>query len=103
MPSEDLHLLFSYMDLDGRNINRLRVKNVPHVFSLTQFDDNLYWSDWNLKSIYTANKFSSADEKLVVKLIQLPNDIAVVHPLKQIQSKLFPMSSLSQMFLRLTL
>jgi low-density lipoprotein receptor-related protein 1 (alpha-2-macroglobulin receptor) len=76
------------MDLDGGNPRRIRsLKNVQHVFSMAQFDDDIYWTDWNMKSIVAAHKFSGANERAVVKLIQLPNDLAVVHPLKQLQCK----------------
>uniref|UniRef100_A0A915IHZ3 EGF-like domain-containing protein n=1 Tax=Romanomermis culicivorax TaxID=13658 RepID=A0A915IHZ3_ROMCU len=45
--------------LDGSNYRRLKITKAPHVYSLTVFDDNLYWSDWNLKSVLTARKFNA--------------------------------------------
>ena len=49
----DAHLDYiAFSDFDGKNIKYvLKASKAPHVFALSVFDDNLYWSDWNLKAI----------------------------------------------------
>uniref|UniRef100_A0A914WZW9 Uncharacterized protein n=1 Tax=Plectus sambesii TaxID=2011161 RepID=A0A914WZW9_9BILA len=80
----DAHLNeIGYMNLDGSNRHHMPAKLTSHIFSIVVFDDTLYWSDWNLKQIIRADKFSGANEKALETLIQLPNDLKVVHPLRQ--------------------
>lgn len=79
----------SVSDLNGDAYRRLRAVNVPHVYSITIFDDDLYWTDWNLKSIMKANKLRGDNETMVQKVVQLPNDLQVVHSLKQLKSNIF--------------
>ncbi|KRZ56210.1 Low-density lipoprotein receptor-related protein [Trichinella nativa] len=73
-----------YMDMDGSRIEHIPVKFAPHIFSLTQFDDYLYWSDWNIKSIVRAHKHRLDDEVVILQTVQLPNDLQIVHPLDQL-------------------
>lgn len=56
----DAHLDYiASADLEGRHKHIvLSGENVPHVFALTLFDDELFWTDWNLKAIVKSNKFT---------------------------------------------
>jgi low density lipoprotein-related protein 2 len=36
----------------------LKAEHAPHAFSLSVFDDHLFWSDWHIKGIVRANKFT---------------------------------------------
>jgi low density lipoprotein-related protein 2 len=56
---------------------------VPHVFAMSIFDDRLYWTDWNLKAMLSADKFTGADYKVLVNTTHRPYDVHVVHPLRQ--------------------
>ena len=47
------------------------------------FDDFLYWSDWNLKEVIRCDKWSGKNETILKKTIQLPNELRVIHPLRQ--------------------
>lgn len=81
----DAHLNeIGFMDLDGRNYRHVPVKNSPHIFSISIFDDFIFWSDWNLKKIFRAHKFTAANETALESLVQLPNDLQVFHPLRQV-------------------
>ena len=44
--------------IDGSNRRPIRLANLRHPFALTMFEDQLYWSDWQRKSIYTTAKFT---------------------------------------------
>lgn len=57
----DAHLDYiASTDLEGRHKHIVLSgdKLVPHVFALSLFEDHLFWTDWNLKAIYRANKFT---------------------------------------------
>lgn len=38
---------------------------LKHPFSITTFEDWLYWTDWDKSAVYRANKFTGADVKAV--------------------------------------
>ncbi len=56
----DAHLDYiAYADFNGNNVHKVVGQaRAPHVFALSVFDDYLYWTDWNLKAILKANKFT---------------------------------------------
>ena len=41
---------------------------LPHPFSITVFEDNLYWTDWTREAILTANKFTGSNLSVVSNL-----------------------------------
>lgn len=41
---------------------------LPHPFSISTFEDSLYWSDWNQKAIIKANKFNGSNITTVTTL-----------------------------------
>ncbi|CAJ0568186.1 unnamed protein product, partial [Mesorhabditis spiculigera] len=80
----DAHLNeIGFMDLNGNGRKHIRAKRTSHVTSMTVFDDTLFWSDWNLKEVVSSNKWHGSNETTLAKTIQLPNDIRIVHPLRQ--------------------
>ena len=44
--------------IDGSNRRPIRTVGLRHPFAMTVFEDSLYWSDWQSKSIYTTPKFA---------------------------------------------
>lgn len=56
----DAHLDYiASADLEGRHRHIvLSGDKVPHVFAITLFEDYIYWTDWNMKAIFRANKFT---------------------------------------------
>uniref|UniRef100_A0A914DZH1 EGF-like domain-containing protein n=1 Tax=Acrobeloides nanus TaxID=290746 RepID=A0A914DZH1_9BILA len=83
----DAHLNeIGFMDLDGGNRHHIPVKHASHVASMAIFDDWLYWSDWNLRQVLRAHKWTAKNETILETTIQLPNDLRVVHPLRQPKS-----------------
>lgn len=83
----DAHLDYiAFTDLEGRHRHIvLSGSKVPHVFALTLFDDMLYWTDWNLKAILRANKFTGKDLQTIRNTTHRPYDIHINHPLRQVQ------------------
>lgn len=51
--------------------------SLPHPFALTMLGDNMYWTDWQTKSIHTCNKTSGIEGKVVLSDIHSPMDIHV--------------------------
>ncbi len=77
-------LVARYADLDGNNRHSVLFGVVPHPFSITIFEEWMYWTDWNTKSIEKANRFTGEDRQVLRNTTHRPMDIHVVHPLRQI-------------------
>lgn len=82
----DAHLDYiEYSDFDGKNRHQvLSGSSVPHVFALSVFDDWLYWTDWNIKALLRANKFTGENLQILRNTSHRPYDIHVYHPLRQL-------------------
>ncbi|XP_063861273.1 low-density lipoprotein receptor-related protein 2-like isoform X3 [Scylla paramamosain] len=82
----DAHLDYiAYADLNGNNKHEIiHGAKVPHVFAISVFDDYMYWTDWNLKAILKANKFTGEDFQFLRNTTHRPYDLHIYHPLRQI-------------------
>ena len=80
----DAHLDYiAYADLDGKNQHVVvRDRLAPHVFALTLIDDWLYWSDWNLKAVMRANKYTGENIQTLRNTTHRPYDVHIYHPLR---------------------
>ncbi|XP_049305507.1 very low-density lipoprotein receptor isoform X10 [Bactrocera dorsalis] len=56
-----------------------------HPFSITTFEDSIYWSDWDKQTVFKANKFNGKGVEPVTALHQLqhPMVVHVYHPYRQ--------------------
>lgn len=57
--------------------------HLPHPFAITLFEDQMYWTDWNTKSISTANKVTGKGYRNVHIDMHFPMDIHAYHPSRQ--------------------
>ena len=79
----------AYSNLDGTNIRRVVSQsqnpgiNLHHIFALTVFEDYIYWTDWETKSIERCNKYTGEDHETILTAIHRPMDLAIYHPLRQ--------------------
>lgn len=84
----DAHLDYiDSVDLDGKNRATVLkgASHVPHVFALSVFEDDLYYTDWNLKGVFKCNKFNGSLEWEVIRnTTHRPFDLHVYHPLRQV-------------------
>lgn len=82
----DAHLDYiAFTDLEGRHRHIvLSGQKVPHVFAITVFEDFLYWTDWNLKAISRANKFTGENMQIILNSTHRTYDVQVYHPLRQL-------------------
>lgn len=82
----DAHLDYiAYADFDGKNRHIiLSGAKVPHVFALSIIDDWLYWTDWNIKALLRAHKFTGENLQVLRNTSHRPYDIHIYHPLRQL-------------------
>jgi len=73
----DAHLDYiASTDLEGKHRHViLSGEKVPHVFAITLFEDHIYWTDWNLKAISSANKFNGKWDNFLFFLILLASKL----------------------------
>lgn len=71
-------------DLDATNIRYLlRGSHLPHIFGITTFEDYIYWTDWEYKSIEKANRRTGGGRQNITNTIHQPMGIQMFHPLRQ--------------------
>lgn len=82
----DAHLDYiAFTDLEGRHRHVVLSGNsVPHVFALSLFDDYVYFTDWNLKAISRANKFTGKGLQVLRNTTHRPYDVHIYHALRQL-------------------
>lgn len=69
-------------DFDGTN-RHIVIENLPHIYSIALFESTMLWTDWNVKTIYSANRFQGGKNTTVKTLPLQPYGIQVYHPLNQ--------------------
>ncbi|XP_071941661.1 low-density lipoprotein receptor-related protein 1-like isoform X2 [Antedon mediterranea] len=75
---------------DGENRRTIIRQSSPHIFAITLFEDWIYWSDWENRTISKAHKYSGLNQTLLVTNRHRPMDLHVVHPLRQISGTFNP-------------
>lgn len=78
-------------DLNGENIKIIVSRRTDpsvrlhHVFAIAVFEDHMFWTDWELKTIEKCDKYTAKNcTSLTVKpLVHKPMDIRVYHPYRQ--------------------
>ena len=71
-------------DLDAASIRYLlRDLHLPHIFGITTFEDYVYWTDWEYKSIQRANRRTGGARRNITNTIHQPMGIQVFHRLRQ--------------------
>ncbi|CAH1121148.1 unnamed protein product [Ceutorhynchus assimilis] len=77
----------SVCDWDGRNRKLIlfSITALRHPFSITTFEDWLYWTDWDRAAVFRANKFTGKELGPVTatEMVQNPMVIHVYHPYRQ--------------------
>ncbi|KAF7287770.1 hypothetical protein GWI33_003404 [Rhynchophorus ferrugineus] len=77
----------SACDWDGQNRKLILFSETAlrHPFSITTFEDWLYWTDWDRAAVFKANKFTGYDLAPITatEMVQNPMVIHVYHPYRQ--------------------
>uniref|UniRef100_A0A3Q2Q3X8 Low-density lipoprotein receptor-related protein 2 n=1 Tax=Fundulus heteroclitus TaxID=8078 RepID=A0A3Q2Q3X8_FUNHE len=80
----DAHLNYiEYSDLDGQHRHTVYDGNLPHPFALTVFEDTVYWTDWNTRTVEKGNKYDGSGREALVNTTHRPFDVHVCHPYRQ--------------------
>ncbi|XP_012225326.1 very low-density lipoprotein receptor-like isoform X2 [Linepithema humile] len=72
-------------DGTGRRTVLFSPVTLRHPFSITTFEDYVYWSDWDKETIFKANKFTGLEVEAVtsIRTLQHPMVVHVYHPYRQ--------------------
>ncbi|XP_030748487.1 very low-density lipoprotein receptor-like isoform X1 [Sitophilus oryzae] len=77
----------SACDWDGQNRKLIlfSANALRHPFSITTFEDWLYWTDWDRAAVFRANKFTGKDLSPITatEMVLNPMVIHVYHPYRQ--------------------
>lgn len=75
-------------DLDGTNVKRIlhNAEQILHPFSLTIFEDYVYWTDWSSEAIRKVHKFTGEEYTQLALGLRSPMDIKVYHEQRQLHS-----------------
>jgi hypothetical protein len=68
---------------DGRKIRLIMKNNILQPFSITVFEDEIFWTDTASKAIFRANKFDGTGFNLVKRNIKSPMGISVIQSSRQ--------------------
>eukprot|EP00106_Octopus_bimaculoides_P021308 XP_014788750.1 PREDICTED: low-density lipoprotein receptor-related protein 4-like [Octopus bimaculoides] len=69
-------------DLNGEHRMEI-IKQIPHPFGLSVFENYIYWTDWRTKSIHRASKKTGLDRIVIQNNMEGLMAISVVSPLRQ--------------------
>ncbi|XP_014091454.2 low-density lipoprotein receptor-related protein 4 [Bactrocera oleae] len=70
-------------NFDGTERVKILSTHLPHPFALTIFEDTMYWTDWNTKTVSAANKITGKGFRSVHENFHFPMDIHAYHPARQ--------------------
>lgn len=57
--------------------------DIPHIFAMTLFEEYIYWTDWETKSINRAHKTLGTNTTTLINTLHRPMDIHIYHPYRQ--------------------
>ncbi|KAG7329468.1 hypothetical protein KOW79_007642 [Hemibagrus wyckioides] len=70
-------------NLDGTARETVVEGTLTHPFALTLFDETLYWTDWQTRSIHACNKHTGNNRREILNGIYSPMDIQVLEQKRQ--------------------
>ncbi|KAG8306441.1 hypothetical protein J6590_046757, partial [Homalodisca vitripennis] len=71
-------------DLDGKHRSTVISKDIGRPFALTQYQDYIYWADWNSGSIERVEKHYGANRTLLHRQLDHVTDLQVFHTSRQL-------------------
>uniref|UniRef100_A0AAR2KTG8 Low density lipoprotein receptor-related protein 5 n=1 Tax=Pygocentrus nattereri TaxID=42514 RepID=A0AAR2KTG8_PYGNA len=70
-------------NLDGTARETVVEGTLTHPFALTLFEETLYWTDWQTRSIHACNKHTGDNRREILNAIYSPMDIQVLDQERQ--------------------
>lgn len=68
-------------------------QDIPHIFAMTLFEEYIYWTDWETKSINRAHKTLGINKTMLISTLHRPMDIHIYHPYRQPEGETNPSST----------
>ena len=71
------------MNYDGLRMRMILVRgwnpgaHLQHIFALTVFEDQIYWSDWETNTIEKCHKYTGKENRTLLRTIHRPMDLQV--------------------------
>ena len=76
--------VIEHCDLNGKNRRVILAHDkIYHPFSISVFEDHVYWSDWYKTAIYKANKFTGKNVTVLKQGLVNLFGISMIHPRRQ--------------------
>uniref|UniRef100_A0A671R1W1 Low-density lipoprotein receptor-related protein 1-like n=1 Tax=Sinocyclocheilus anshuiensis TaxID=1608454 RepID=A0A671R1W1_9TELE len=73
----------AFSSLDGSNRHIVLNQDIPHIFAMTLFEEYIYWTDWETKSINRAHKTLGTNKTMLISTLHRPMDLHIYHPSRQ--------------------
>uniref|UniRef100_A0A3P9BHD9 Low density lipoprotein receptor-related protein 1Aa n=1 Tax=Maylandia zebra TaxID=106582 RepID=A0A3P9BHD9_9CICH len=73
----------AFASLDGTSRHIVLAQDIPHIFAMTLFEEYIYWTDWETKSINRAHKTLGTTKTMLISTLHRPMDIHIYHPYRQ--------------------
>lgn len=77
------HRVIESITINGEDRKVVVNRGLHHPFSITVFEDAIYWTDWHFKSISMANKVNGMGFKTIHSGLHFPMDLHSFHPQRQ--------------------
>lgn len=58
-------------------------QDIPHIFAMSLFEEYIYWTDWETKSINRAHKTLGTNKTTLISTLHRPMDVHIYHPYRQ--------------------
>lgn len=73
------------IDYEGKNHKRIlrNPEYLHHPFAITIYENNLFWTDWRLSSVITADKLTGSNVTVFYRVSVQPFDVKIMHPSRQ--------------------
>uniref|UniRef100_A0A4W5QI25 LDL receptor related protein 1 n=1 Tax=Hucho hucho TaxID=62062 RepID=A0A4W5QI25_9TELE len=72
-----------FASLDGTNRHTVLRQDIPHIFAMTLFEEYIYWTDWETKSINRCHKTQGTNKTMLISTLHRPMDVHIYHPYRQ--------------------
>ena len=69
-------------DVNGNHVQEI-LSGLTSPYGVTVFEDYVYWTDFQLKRLFKANKFNGHRKSTFGSYLAAPMDISIYHPLVQ--------------------
>uniref|UniRef100_A0A3P8UVE8 EGF-like domain-containing protein n=1 Tax=Cynoglossus semilaevis TaxID=244447 RepID=A0A3P8UVE8_CYNSE len=73
----------AFASLDGSSRHIVLTQDIPHIFAMTLFEEYIYWTDWETKSINRAHKTLGVNKTMLINTLHRPMDVHIYHPYRQ--------------------